>query len=303
MKLAQSQEGRAQRMSDVDGRRGVQTQPQQEQQQDFWERQYRSELAASRPVVGDGTNVGRDERTISVVAGMIAAAMGLSRGSLQGLITAGVGSMLIYRGVTGRCPAYSALGLNTAHSEAGDAEEDPEHGIAVTTAFTINKPADELYRFWRKLDNLPQFMEHLESVQVIDDRKSHWVAKAPRIVGGKVEWDAQITHDEPNELIAWQSLPGSSVETAGRVRFVRALGDRGTEVHVWMNYMPPGGTIGHWITSMLGQNPRRIVREELHNFKRLMELGEILTINGQSHGTCTGQGKRSNESQWKPLYM
>jgi len=299
MKLADSQEGRAQRMSDMNGRRGVQTQPQQDQQQDFWEREYRDGMADAMPQTGDATNVGRDERTISIVAGSIAAAMGLSRGSLQGLITVGAGSMLLYRGITGRCAAYRALGFNTDSTE----EENPEHGIQIATAFTINKPADELYQFWRKLDNLPRFMEHLESVQVIDDRKSHWVAKAPRIVGGKVEWDAQITHDEPNELIAWQSLPGSAVETAGRVRFVRALGDRGTEVHVWMNYMPPGGTVGHWITSMLGQNPRRVVREELHNFKRLMELGEILTINGQSHGTCTGRGKRSNESQWKPLFM
>jgi uncharacterized membrane protein len=303
MKLVEPQEARAQRMSDMDGRKGVQTQPKQERQQDLFQNQYRREMAGARPATGHGTNVGRDERTVSFVAGAIAALMGLSRGSMQGLIGVGVGSMLIYRGVTGRCPAYSTLGLNTAQSDTGEAEENPEYGIQVATAFTINKPADELYRFWRKLDNLPQFMEHLESVQVIDDRKSHWVAKAPRIVGGKVEWHAQITRDDPNELIAWQSLPGSTIETAGQVRFAKALGDRGTEVHVWMNYLPPGGRLGHWITSMLGENPRRVVREELHNFKRLMEVGEILSINGQPHGTCTGQGKPYSETQWKPLFM
>ncbi|WP_406696340.1 SRPBCC family protein [Singulisphaera sp. Ch08] len=104
--------------------------------------------------------------------------------------------------------------------------------IDVTGSITINRPAEELYRFWRNFENLPRIMTHLESVQVTGDRRSHWKAKAP--VGSTVEWDAEITEDRPNELIAWRSLEGADVENSGAVRFVPAPGGRGTEVHVEM---------------------------------------------------------------------
>jgi uncharacterized membrane protein len=127
--------------------------------------------------------------------------------------------------------------------------------------------------------------------------------KASRLVGGKVEWDAEVTHDTPDQLIAWQSLPGSIIETHGEIRFEKAPGDRGTEVHVIMEYSPPAGRLGHWVTSMLGQNPKRLVREDLRNFKHLMEVGELPTIQDQPKGTCTGTGKTTQESEWKPLFM
>jgi len=117
------------------------------------------------------------------------------------------------------------------------------------------------------------------------------VADAPSIAGGSVSWDAEITHDEPNRFIAWRSLPGSQVEMVGAIRFARALGDRGTEVHVFINYIPPAGIIGHAIATLFGESPRRQMRYDLQNFKRLMETGEIPTTKGQPRGTCSGQGK------------
>jgi len=129
-------------------------------------------------------------------------------------------------------------------------------------------------------------------VRVTDERRSTWTAKAPRIAGGKVSWDAEIVCDEPYEVIRWRSLAGSDVDVVGEVRFIVAPGDRGTEVHVSMSYMPPAGKLGHWVAKLFGEAPTGTVREDLRNFKRVMECGEVPTLVGQPRGTCTGQGKR-----------
>ncbi|HEX8324687.1 MAG TPA: SRPBCC family protein [Tepidisphaeraceae bacterium] len=246
------------------------------------------------------TNISDGERAVSVAAGAIVALMGLKRGTLPGFIAAGVGGALIYRGVTGHCHAYQALGVSTANED--DALD--EHGIHIAQSFIINRPVAELYAFWRDFENLPRIMTHLESVQVLDGDGTHsrWVAKGHGLLSKRLEWDARITADEPNRVIAWRSLPGASVQNDGRITFGQALGDRGSQVHVSMSYVPPGGRVVHWVASLLGQNPKRVVREDLRNFKRLMELGELPTINGQSQGGCGGQGKRTQESDWKPLF-
>jgi uncharacterized membrane protein len=298
MPSTDNQNGNADQTAQMENRRGIELQPQQEQQQQQWQ-QYRDDLAHHFPETS--ANVGPDERAVSVAAGAILGLLGLSRRSLPGLAIAGLGSMLLYRGVTGQCGLYEKLGLDTAKPDPENPESFP-HGIQITSAILINKPAAEIYRFWRDFQNLPTFMEHLEAVTLTDDRRSHWIAKAPSLFGGKVQWDAEITEDLPDQRIAWRSLPGSTIATAGEVRFLPALGDRGTEVHVWMNYTPPGGTLGHWVTSLLGQNPKRFVREALHNLQRIMEIGHLPTIIGQPHGTCTGRGKEYSESSWKPQF-
>jgi len=243
---------------------------------------------------------------VSVAAGAILGLLGISRRSVPGMLIAGVGGALIYRGISGYCPLCAQLGIDTAHPSGDELDtterEINERGIHIAQSFLINRSPEELYQFWRNFENLPRIMSYLESVRTIDQRRSHWVAKAPRLAGGKVEWDAEITRDEPNSLIAWRSLPGSDIDTAGDIRFQRAMGDRGTQVNVSMRYVPPAGKLGHWISSMLGENPKRVVREDLRNFKRIMEIGELPTIIGQPHGTCTGQGTRYTESDWKPLY-
>jgi len=246
-------------------------------------------------------NVGDMERAVSVAAGSIVALLGLSRGSLPGLLGIAVGGSLIYRGATGHCHMYEALGINTANEDQGQwqsarqaEEEISERGIHIEQAFLINKPADELYQFWRNFENLPRIMTHLESVHTTDNGRSHWVAKTNRITG-KVEWDAETTADEPNSRIAWRSLPGSEIDTTGEIRFAKGMGDRGTEVHVTMSYVPPAGRVGHWIATLFGSSPRTLIREDLRNFKRIMEVGEIITTAGQPRGTCTGQGKYQSE--------
>lgn len=254
---------------------------------------------------GQQVNVGDYERAVSVAAGAIVGLLGLSRGSMPGLLGATVGGALVYRGVTGSCPMYRKLNHDTTEPGQGTADglESLHNGVHIATAFGIRKSPEELYSFWRNFENLPRIMTHLESVRVIDDRRSHWVARANSLGGKRYEWDAEITVDEPNHRIAWRSLPVADVDNAGQITFSPGLSeDRGTEVHVRMDYIPPAGRFGHLVASLLGNNPKRVVREDLRNFKRLMEMGEILTIIGQAHGTCTGQGKPYTENQWRPLF-
>jgi uncharacterized membrane protein len=249
-------------------------------------------------------NVSQAERTVSLAAGSILALLGLSRKSLPGLLVAGVGGSLVYRGVTGHCGMYESLGIDTAREEreGRDAESEEQaarRGIHVENAFLINRSPHDLYAYWRNFENLPRIMQHLEEVRVIDDRRSHWAARLPRVAGGKrLEWDAEVTRDDPNSLIAWRSVPGSDVETSGRVRFAPAMGDRGTEVHVFMEYVPPGGILTALLTPLLSKGSKRLIREDMRNFKRIMETGDIPTIIGQPHGTCMGHGERYTEGSW-----
>jgi len=247
-------------------------------------------------------NVGDAERVVSVTAGAIAAVAGLGRGGLPGLLIAAIGGGLIYRGATGHCPVYERLDVNTAE-DGEQSQLESSRAVHLATAFLINRSPQELYDFWRDFENLPKIMTHIESVRKLDDdgKRTHWVAKSTS-AGKQFEWDAEITAEESGRRIAWRSLPGGDIETQGEITFEQHLGDRGTNVHVSMDYVPPGGRVGHWIARMLGENPLRVVREDLRNFKRLMETGEILTIIGQPHGTCTGQGERYTESEWRPLF-
>jgi uncharacterized membrane protein len=125
-------------------------------------------------------------------------------------------------------------------------------------------------------------MKNLVSVSVYDGDRSHWVAKGP--AGRTVEWDAVIHNERPNELIAWRSLPGSDVDHAGSVWFKDAPGGRGTEVSVELQYNPPAGALGAIFASFWGKEPSQEIQEDLHRLKELLELGEVLTVEGQSAG-------------------
>ena len=188
---------------------------------------------------------------------------------------------------------YRLMGIDTNTEDADAAQARLEsRGVEVSHAFTINRPLEDLYKYWRDFTNLPRIMTHLEAVRVLDERRSHWVAKGA--AGRQVEWDAEITEDVPNEKIAWRSLPGADVDNAGSVRFETS--PRGTVVRVEMRYVAPAGAVGRWIATLLGQSPDRQIREDLRNFKRIMETGELPTILGQSNGSCTGQGRPYSEN-------
>ena len=166
--------------------------------------------------------------------------------------------------------------------------------VRVTKTITINRRPEELYRFWRDLQNLPRFMTQVESVQVTDEKRSHWLAKGP---GGKsVEWDAEIIEDRPNELIAWRSLEGANVENSGSARFEPAPRGRGTVVRVEVQYNPPGGVIAATVAKFFGQAPEQQVQEDLRRFKQLIETGEIITTKGQPAGRTRSTSWRYDQS-------
>ncbi len=156
-----------------------------------------------------------------------------------------------------------------------DAIEATKRGLRkVRHAVTVNRPAHELYAFWRDFENLPVFMRHLESVTNLDGGRSHWVTRGPG--GAKVEWDAELVADVPGEMIAWQSLPGADVRNAGTVRFIPVPAGRGTEVHVELDYSPPAGSLGAVVAKLFRAEPGQQVRDDLKAFKSVMEAGEIL---------------------------
>jgi uncharacterized membrane protein len=226
------------------------------------------------------------ERWAALIGGGVLAAYGLTRRSWGGWTLAAAGGTLLYRGATGHWPAGN--GHDAAAQAAGPRPGDrplaslPRPGIRVEKSVTIHRPPEDLYRFWRDFENLPRFMKHLESVTVIDSRRSRWVARAP--LGMTVEWDAEITGERDPEWIAWRSLPGSDIENTGEVRVVRAPGSRGTEVHVSLAYGAPGGRLGAALAKLFGEEPEQQVYDDLRRFKQLMEAGEIPTVDGQPSG-------------------
>ncbi len=202
-------------------------------------------------------NVNEPERWIAVVGGAALAAYGLTRRSRGGLLLAGLGGFFIWRG------------LASPRAEGGENVSVPYgRGIRVEESVTFNCAPDQVYRYWRNFENLPRFMSHLKSVQVLDDKRSHWATKGP--AGSDVEWDAEIINEIPDELIGWRSVDDSQVSHAGSVHFTRSMRG-GTEVRVLLRYDPPGGKAGAAIAKLFGEDPAKQVREDLVTLKLMLE--------------------------------
>ena len=139
-------------------------------------------------------------------------------------------------------------------------------------AVTINRPAQELYDFWREQTNLAQFMENVVSIEPVGDNRFRWTVKAP--LGREVSWDAEITHEVPGKEISWQSVEGADVPNSGKISFIEA-GERGTVVRAVIAYEPPAGVVGQMVAKLTQREPRIQARRDLHRFKQLMETGEI----------------------------
>jgi uncharacterized membrane protein len=166
---------------------------------------------------------------------------------------------------------------------------------AIHRAVTIRREPQEVYDFWRQLDNLPRFMKHLERVDVLDDKRSHWIARAP--VVGAVEWDAEIVADEPGRRIAWQSTQNSQIWNSGEVTFERAPRDRGTEVRVRLEYSPPGGAFGVAVARLLGEEPANQTAGDLRRLKQVLEAGEVVV----SDAVAEGRSRRQRPAQPIPV--
>lgn len=222
------------------------------------------------------------QRSISILGGSTIVLLGVRRPSVAGLLLTLTGGGLIHFGVTGYCVAYPRLHKNAA---AINDEENVARDVHVEKSITINRDAQELYAFWRRFENLPQIMRHLESVNTIDELRSHWVAIGP--AGKRFEWDAEIYNEKPNELIAWRSLPEADIVNAGSVRFEPLESGRGTRVRVVANFNFPGGRLTALAAKPFGIEPGQMIEDDLRRFKQLIETGEIATTDGQPTGVNT----------------
>jgi len=165
--------------------------------------------------------------------------------------------------------------------------------VYVRRSIIISETPENLYQRWHDFEALPRFMSHLISVESTGEKRSHWVAKGP--AGSRVEWDAEMSEDIPNELIAWRSLPGADVDNSGSVRFERAPAERGTIVRVDMHYRPPAGKAGAFIAKMLGQSPEKQLAVDLLRFKQLVETGEVARTEGQPAGRMHSTSRKYDD--------
>jgi len=210
-------------------------------------------------------NLNDTERWLSAGAGLAAVIGGARLGGLKGVGLGIIGAGLIYRGASGYCGLYDALGVSTAeHNRPG---VPAGTGDRVCKNIELDAPVGQVFAFWRNLANLPRFMRHLESVEQKDGVRSSWKAKGP--LGLSATWDAEIINERPHELIAWQSLPGSQIDTAGSVRF-EAIGDRRTRVWVALKYSPPGGAAGIAMADLLGEDAEQMIEQDLRNLQQLL---------------------------------
>jgi uncharacterized membrane protein len=241
-----------------------------------------------------GINVGKYERIASAVGGGALVGYAIKTRSKTAVALGLIGAGLLYRGATGQCDAYRALGVNTAGT--GD---DVARDVHIEKSITIGVSPNELYKFWRNFENLPQFMDDLESVTPLDGNRSHWVAKGPG--GANVEWDAEIYNEREGEFIAWRSLPDADVTNAGSVHFEAAPGGRGTYLKVVLNYNPPGGKAAQLFAKLFGKEPGQLVDSNLRRLKQLLEAGEIPTTEGQTSGRETSTDENVSANTTEPL--
>ncbi|MGZ3795585.1 MAG: SRPBCC family protein [Pseudobdellovibrionaceae bacterium] len=161
-------------------------------------------------------------------------------------------------------------------------EKNPEEEVKSRHAITIRKNPSEVFAFFRDFKNLPLFVQNLRDIQILSEKRSHWILQIKS--GATVEWDAEILQEIPDQLIAWRSVEGSEVETAGTIHFEKAPAELGTVVSLAMDYSIPGGKLTEFTLLFTGESPELVIMRNLMRLKAYIETGEIPTIQGQPHG-------------------
>lgn len=227
-------------------------------------------LLSLRPTANQ--NISQLERLISAGLGGALVAGGLLRGRWSGLLMTLVGGSLLYRGASGHCTMYQQLGIDTCQAHGGSAQALPAvRGMFLRESIDIDRPAQELYTRWADLAHLPKILPHIRSVEPLGGGRSRWEADGP--LGRRFRWEAEIINHRPGEMIAWQSLPGGDVQTAGSVRFTPHADQRSCTLTVTLQYHPPGGHLAAAIAEWLGHGMDQRLREDLQRFKEQMEAG------------------------------
>lgn len=205
-------------------------------------------------------NVSTAERVLMIASGVYILYNGLNREN-KNLTQSSVGGAMLLRGISGYCPVYDAV---------DHLKSDKAHNVNIRVSSVINKPLSEVYAFWRNLENLPKFMNHLHSVKSINHTVSEWTAKGPAGIG-RVSWKAEIVKDEKEKLLSWNSLPESSIENAGKVIF-KPKGNA-TELDITISYRAPLGAAGESAAKLLNPYFQKIVNDDILNLKEYLESG------------------------------
>ena len=246
-------------------------------------------------------NLSIAERWISMLSGGALAALAFRQRGALGVVLGLLSWYFTNRGLTGHCVVYEKFDINTAVKTNPDAVSVPhQQGVHVEKSIQINRSPEELYSYWRNFENLPSIMRHLESVEVLDGNRSHWVAKGP--AKSKLEWDAEIVNDIPFQVIAWRSVDNADIANAGSVRFKDM--DGATNVEITMEYVPPAGKLGQAVAKLLGAEPEIQIEDDLRRFKQLAETGKTLTgwqgVDDQGGSDANGNKKNKKSSDAPP---
>ncbi len=210
-------------------------------------------------------NVSNFERGLSIGVGALliySAIKNFKKTPVRAVFRAGLGAAMVVRGASGQCPVYSSLHVDGTKTST----------VNMQTTFVVNRPRDEVYAAWRNLSGLPKFMKHLRNVSETSSTRSHWEARIPEASPVSISWDAEIVKDEPGNLLSWRSLPGSTIDNAGKIEFRDALGHQGTELKVTIVYRPPAGNIGTGVAKLLNPVFKKMVHDDVMNFKQYIEL-------------------------------
>ncbi len=215
-------------------------------------------------------NVGVNERLYSVLIGslLITNAFKKKFSFMQAI----AGGFFVSRGIAGYCPAYAVFGKN----QVGDHAKN----VNIKTSMVVGRPRNEVYAFWRNLSNLPLFMSHLESVEVIDNKTSKWNANVPGGIG-TLQWTAEITKEKENEFLGWNSLPDASIDNAGKVVFEDA-GHNSTRIKVVISYHAPLGLAGEKIATLFNPLFEKLVKKDINNFKQHIEKSRLNITQGHT---------------------
>jgi uncharacterized membrane protein len=241
------------------------------------ENSYSSPVSQADEGNGPIQNVSNFERGLSIGVGALlvySAFKNFRKTPVRSVLRAGLGAAMVVRGASGNCPVYSSMHVDGTKSST----------VNMQTTFVVNRKRDEVYAAWRNLSSLPKFMKHLKTVTETGPTTSHWEAKIPEASPVAISWNAEIVKDEPGQLLSWRSLPGSTVDNAGKVEFRDALGHQGTEIKVTIVYRPPAGNLGTGVAKLLNPVFKRMVQQDVLNFKQYID---VMSTTGAFNGSPT----------------
>jgi uncharacterized membrane protein len=214
----------------------------------------KEELMSGTPI-----NIGHRERTISAIAGSLLLGLLMRKRKKESLVAL-AGGYLLYRGISGHCPISALKDRRPALTG---------RNINVRTHVVVNRPREEVYAFWRKLENLNLFMEHVHNIRELDDTRSAWTVSVP---GGihNIQWEAEIVKEEEGRELSWQSTYGAPIENTGKINFSDTPGN-GTRIDAMISYRAPFGAVGEGFSRLLTPLFRNKIEEDIRSFKYYME--------------------------------